>query len=138
MIDVDHFKHYNDTNGHQPGDVALINISNILSKNVRDTDLLARYGGEEFVVLLLDTTKEAGLKVAENLRSAVENADFEFGATQPLGFVSVSLGVSSWPDDADAPDRVLECADKALYEAKGLGRNQVVGFSVDLVVEQLP
>ena len=137
MIDVDHFKHYNDTNGHQAGDVALKNIAKILGNSVRKTDLLARYGGEEFVVLLLDTEKDAGVQVAELLRAAIEGASFDFGERQPLGRVTASLGVSSWPEDAEAPERVLECADKALYEAKAQGRNRVIAFNVDLVIEEV-
>ena len=128
MVDVDHFKVYNDTNGHQAGDVALKHVARILGEHLRGTDFLARYGGEEFVALLLDTPKEAGLRVAEALRAALEAYDFPCGRTQPLGRVTASMGVAAWPNDARGPDEVLECADRSLYAAKRLGRNRVVGF----------
>ncbi len=128
MIDVDHFKNYNDTNGHQEGDVALKAVAAALGEQLRGTDFLARYGGEEFVALLLDTPKSAGLRVAESLRAAIEAHDFPCGRTQPLGRVTASMGVAAWPDDARGPEEVLECADRSLYAAKRLGRNRVVGF----------
>ncbi len=136
MIDVDHFKHYNDTNGHQEGDVALQQVAATLGQHTRSTDMLARYGGEEFVVLLLDTPKEAGLRVAETLRSAIETHTFPCGSTQPMGRVTASLGVASWPDDARGPAEVLNCADRSLYVAKRQGRNRVVGFGPEVVAAE--
>ncbi|MCO4762387.1 MAG: diguanylate cyclase [Myxococcales bacterium] len=133
MIDVDHFKVYNDTNGHQEGDVALQLVAKLLGEHLRGTDFLARYGGEEFVALLLDTPKESGLRVAEGLRAAIAMADFPCGAKQPMGRVTASMGVAAWPSDARGPDEVLECADRSLYAAKRLGRNRVMGFGPAVV-----
>lgn len=132
MIDVDNFKHYNDTNGHQAGDRALQKVAQVMRDALRTTDLLARYGGEEFVVLLLDTDRAAGLRVAEALRRAIEASHFEHGASQPLGRVSASLGLAAYDADGRGPDELLAHADAALYEAKRRGRNRVVGWDVSL------
>ncbi len=136
LIDVDHFKHYNDTNGHPAGDRALQKVASVLSQAVRATDLLARYGGEEFVVLLLDTDREAGVRVAETLRRAVEASAFEFGASQPLGRLSISVGVAAFPEDGRGPSDLVARADQGLYAAKHQGRNRVVAWSPSLGAEQ--
>ncbi len=139
MIDVDHFKHYNDTNGHQAGDRALQDLASTLGHELRATDVLARYGGEEFVALLLDTPKEGAVQVAETLRTAVVETDFECGATQPGGRVTGSFGVATFPDDAADAHTLIECADKALYLAKAAGRNRVIpwGPEVERAEEEL-
>ena len=103
MVDVDHFKNYNDRNGHQAGDRALQKLVATLRGKLRTTDLLARYGGEEFVVLLYDTSKKAAMKVAETLRRAVAAADFEHGDGQPLGSVTASFGGARPPPPPPPP-----------------------------------
>lgn len=128
MTDVDNFKHYNDTNGHQAGDRALQDLTKTLAAELRATDLLARYGGEEFVGLLLDTPKEGAVQVAETLRKAILAHDFECGASQPGGRVTGSFGVATFPDDARDGEGLLLCADKALYLAKAAGRNKVIAW----------
>lgn len=138
MVDVDHFKNYNDRNGHQAGDRALQLVASELKAKLRTTDLLARYGGEEFVVLLYDTTKDAALKVAESLRLALCQADFEHGADQPLGHMSASFGVAGHPEDAKVAERLLGCADTALYAAKAQGRDRVVAWSTALTQQAEP
>jgi diguanylate cyclase (GGDEF)-like protein len=125
MIDVDSFKHYNDAHGHPAGDVVLKELAVVLQANLRASDIVARYGGEEFVVILLDVDGEAAMKAAEKLRAAVEAHPFPARERQPLGVVSISLGVGSWPTHGTTADAVLSAADRALYESKARGKNRV-------------
>ena len=125
MIDIDHFKAYNDNNGHQAGDEALRAVADILCSAVRETDFVYRYGGEEFCILLPDTDKEAASVLAERVRSNVEQAKFEGEASQPSGCLTVSIGVAAYPCDAISKDNLISCADKSLYVAKNDGRNRV-------------
>ncbi len=131
MIDIDHFKNYNDSHGHPAGDRALKAISGRLREQLRATDVLARYGGEEFVALLLDTDPAAGLRVAEGLRAAVEGHSFEHDAEQPLGTVTASFGLAAFPIDGLTAEGILAAADRALYAAKASGRNRVVVAQAD-------
>lgn len=125
MIDVDDFKHFNDTNGHPAGDEALRIITRLLKENVRDVDFIARYGGEEFAVILLDTDREQGIPIAEKMRRAVEEHPFHGEEKQPGGRLTISLGMSAFPDDARDMDGLIRCADEALYLAKRKGKNRL-------------
>ena len=127
MLDVDHFKRYNDLYGHPAGDECLRQIgAAVKSARSRSCDLAARYGGEEIAVLLPQTDAAGALAAAERLRQAVEALGVAH-AGSPAGHVTVSLGVASFvsSDDADAPARLVRNADRALYEAKAEGRNRV-------------
>jgi len=126
MIDVDHFKKYNDTHGHPAGDAVLKQVASILKDNLRTTDLVARYGGEEFAILLIDTPLSFGAKVAAKLRNTMRRTQFS-GAekSQPGGRVTISVGMAGWPMHGKTAASLLEAADKALYEAKRAGRDQV-------------
>lgn len=126
IIDIDHFKHFNDTNGHQMGNVILKEIATTLKETLRREDFIARYGGEEFVVILPETDKVHALPVAERLRNAIEQSDFPGREKQPLGKISVSIGAAIFPEHGGVPTRLIEAADKALYAAKAAGRNKVV------------
>ncbi len=128
MVDIDHFKQFNDTHGHVAGDDVLQGVAALLRGAVRAGDVVYRYGGEEFCVLLPDTTPVEAADVSERLRLAVETHDFPGGETQPAGRVTISVGttVASRID----PTEVKERADHALYEAKHRGRNQVVVESI--------
>jgi diguanylate cyclase (GGDEF)-like protein len=125
FADVDHFKYYNDTYGHQRGDEVLRAIGGVLKQTCRATDLAARWGGEEFVVLLPDTDSKGALAQAERVRAAVEALSDPGKHTQPGGVLSVSIGVASLPEHADGSASLLWQADAALYEAKRAGRNTV-------------
>ncbi len=127
FMDVDHFKQYNDTHGHPAGDEVLKTLAQLLTKQCRSTDIAARYGGEEFVVLLPETDKKAARQFAERLRTSVEEHPFLGRETQPLGTVSLSLGVASFPQDGTDSVTLIAHADGALYKAKGDGRNKVRG-----------
>ena len=125
MIDVDHFKGYNDRHGHLAGDNALRGVSKILQHGRRANDLVARYGGEEFAIILLDVGKAAAKEVAERICAQIAEFPFEFGSTQPMGKLTISLGVAAFPDDGAEPALVLAAADRALFSAKNHGRNRV-------------
>ena len=132
MLDVDHFKQYNDRMGHLLGDDALRAVADAVRSSVRKVDGVARFGGEEFCVVLPKTDAEAGHEVAEKLMKAVRALDLPGGSSQPLGEMSISVGVAVFPDDmptafADPPAKVIiDVADRAAYEAKRRGRNQAV------------
>ena len=129
MIDIDHFKNYNDTYGHPKGDEILKELAKILVTNCRDIDLVARYGGEEFCILLPETLGSEALQQAERTRVFVEEYYFEGEELQPDGQLTISLGVAVYPDDAKSMKEIIEFADRALYWAKESGRNRVKRFS---------
>lgn len=128
MADVDHFKHYNDSFGHPAGDRLLRLVGRMVARQVRKVDFGARYGGDEFSVILPETTKHAAGAVAERLRATIENYPFPRRQAQPLGKVTVSIGVATFPEDATTDKKLLEAADRALYQAKADGRNLVRGL----------
>ena len=126
MVDVDHFKSYNDTHGHPAGDEVLKTLADIITTRLRAVDISARYGGEEFVILLPETERRGGVIVADDIRVQVENYPFKGRESQPLGKVTISLGFAQFPDDADESSLLLKKADDALYRAKSEGRNRIV------------
>jgi diguanylate cyclase (GGDEF)-like protein len=128
IFDIDHFKNYNDTNGHLQGDIVLKEIGLLLRENTRSTNIAARYGGEEFILLLQDTEKEAAMICAENIRRLVEARAFSFREQQPLGCVSISGGVATFPADGNTVEEIIKCADEALYAAKASGRNRIMKY----------
>ena len=125
MIDIDHFKLYNDTFGHQAGDVVLRNLAEVLRKNTRSSDIVARYGGEEFVIVCPELEKSMGVSLAEKLRSMVARSAITAGKDLRDKSITISVGVAAYPDDGDSPDELINNADSALYKAKENGRNQV-------------
>lgn len=127
MLDIDHFKKFNDTFGHQVGDQVLRLVANSMQNNVKGQDLAARYGGEEFAVVLPNTNLESAKVVAEYIRKAVMNKELLKRSTgERLGRITVSVGVASWKRD-DTIHGIIERADSCLYQAKGEGRNVVIG-----------
>ncbi len=126
IVDVDHFKHFNDTNGHPAGDVCLRTVAGILVDVTRGSDIVARYGGEEFVVVTVDADKTQALGHAERIRAAVAAAAIPGGRSQPSGAVTVSAGVATYPEDGGSIEALVAAADAALYRAKQGGRNRVV------------
>lgn len=120
IADVDRFKQYNDTHGHLAGDGALVKIAEVLRKTTRAVDCVARYGGEEFVVMLLECPLATAQIVAERIRASVAEQDVGHG---PL---TVSIGVTEYPDGGDTPEELIATADAAMYQAKNAGRNQIV------------
>ena len=124
LLDIDHFKKFNDTYGHQQGDIVLQELARTLRGQVRNLDVVARYGGEEFAVIMPDASLEVALSVAERMRAAVEHLPVE-GPTGPLR-VTMSLGVAAVPHaEIAVPSGLIAAADRALYRAKELGRNRI-------------
>ena len=125
MIDIDHFKYYNDTNGHIKGNEVLKEMGRLLKEMSREVDIVARYGGEEFAIIMPETDRSKARKLAERLRKRVAGHTFDQGHKQPGKKLTVSIGVASFPENADTAFDLMEEADKALYEAKRAGRNNV-------------
>lgn len=126
LFDIDHFKHYNDTNGHPEGDRLLKELGSLITRLSRKTSVIARYGGEEFIVLLPNMSKEDACVYAGRLQLGVAAHPFMHGERQPLGCISVSGGIASFPEDGTSLEKVIEMADKALYRVKQKGGNRVI------------
>ncbi|MDR3598436.1 diguanylate cyclase [Clostridium sp.] len=129
FIDIDYFKQYNDTHGHQKGDYVLKKIGEIIKANVRDGDIAARYGGEEFAIILPNTNEKQAIDIAENLRKQIECTYFEGEESQPGGKVTASIGVSVYPDKAKNDIELIKSADDALYRAKFFDKNRVEAYT---------
>ncbi len=125
MIDIDHFKQYNDKNGHPAGDVVLKDIARLLRDNIRNIDLAARYGGEEFSLILIETDKPSAKIVSEKIRKLVEDYGFAYESSQPDGKLTISSGVATFPEDGEDFDTLVSKADQRLYLAKEAGRNLI-------------
>ena len=125
MLDVDHFKRFNDTYGHSAGDTALKAVSEIFSSRIRAEDIACRYGGEEFTIMLPDMNLAGAVERAESIRRSVASLHVPVGK-EMVGDFSISIGVAFYPDDGETGDLLLRRADLALYRAKRDGRNQVV------------
>jgi diguanylate cyclase (GGDEF)-like protein len=124
-MDIDHFKKYNDQNGHPMGDQLLKMFATILAKTSRKNDIVARIGGEEFVMILPHTDARGAAIKAEKLRRTIESTKFPFAEKQPLGCVSSSIGVSEYPSIAGDAEALVKAADDALYQIKSTTRNRV-------------
>jgi diguanylate cyclase (GGDEF)-like protein len=125
LLDVDHFKSYNDVHGHPAGDELLRGLAAAIREAHRQEGVTARYGGEEFAVLLPETDRDRTALVAERIRATIEQTPFPGRETQPLGRITVSLGLACFPEDAGDPAAILRHADEALYQAKRAGRNRL-------------
>jgi diguanylate cyclase (GGDEF)-like protein len=125
LVDIDYFKIYNDSLGHQAGDALLHELAGLFKAAARQNDLVARYGGEEFAFLLPQTDKRQATALAKRLCRGVERRRFEGEEVLPGGRLTVSLGVAAYPEDVTHASELVGRADLALYRAKHLGRNQV-------------
>ncbi len=128
MIDIDHFKKINDTYGHLYGDEALRNTALGIRGCTRIIDIAARYGGEEFAVILPTTDKEGALIIGNRIRDEIDKMAFPVKGLGKIARFTVSLGIASYPKDASTIEELINNADRALYKAKGLGKNRVVLF----------
>jgi len=135
MMDVDHFKQFNDNYGHQAGDDCLIQVARALQSSInRPADVVARYGGEEFIAILPDTDREGVFKVAERIRQAIINLNIPHEHSSVADVVTVSLGVALSTPASDAKElqaeSLVKLADQGLYEAKEAGRNRITGVGL--------
>ena len=128
MLDIDHFKGFNDTFGHQAGDALLRALGNLLKESTRGQDVVCRYGGEEFAFVLAGASLEAAQKRAELLREDVKQLNVRYGG-QLLGAVTLSIGIGIFPDNGENAEQLLKAADSALYRAKEEGRDRIVSAS---------
>lgn len=126
LLDVDHFKKINDTYGHQVGDEVLKTVAKFIRQKVRTSDLLARYGGEEFAILLLQSGYQTSLLIAERMRQAIAENPFTIPGDKMIS-ITVSIGVSAFPEEATTTSQLIRLADQRLYQAKSAGRNRVGG-----------
>jgi len=124
MLDLDHFKHFNDTFGHEAGDTLLRELGTFLQSNIRAEDIACRYGGEEFTLILPEGNAEVTLQRANFLREAIKRMDVKH-RTQPLGRISASMGVAVFPENGRTRDALLAASDEALYRSKAEGRDRV-------------
>ena len=124
MVDLDHFKKFNDTHGHVLGDDALQTASKVLSAGLRPSDFAARYGGEEMIVILPNTSSESALIVAQRLCQRISSTEVFQDKSQTLPHITASFGLATLKEDQDGT-AVIAAADAALYRAKTGGRNQV-------------
>ena len=136
MCDVDYFKHYNDNYGHPAGDDVLQTIAALMRSRLRVSDMAARYGGEEFGLVLPMTSSEAAIRVADSLRKRIEEHRFPNQEGQPNGNLTISMGIATLGSGAETAAQLIECADRALYKAKQMGRNRVWIFDPDEMENQ--
>jgi diguanylate cyclase (GGDEF)-like protein len=122
ISDIDNFKTFNDTYGHQQGDIILIETAKIFRISVREIDIVARYGGEEFAIILPETDTEEAAAAAERIRKRVES--YEYPSKKGKLKVTISLGIATFPKHTRDKESLIEMADKALYKAKDLGKNR--------------
>lgn len=132
MLDMDNFKIYNDTLGHQKGDDALKNIAKILNDKSRRGDIVARYGGEEFAIIMPFTNREDARMISERLRNALEKFFIGSVGTKSAPRLTASIGIASFPNDATNKDTLLNRADSSLYEAKRTGKNKTCLYRSDI------
>lgn len=135
LIDIDHFKLINDTYGHQVGDQVLVSYARLLKDTSRKTDVVARYGGEEFLIIAPSTPGEEAVRLAERIRHEAEIRQFAVRGKegqQERIHITVSIGVANLGDEIDSLEKLMQCADQALYRAKNEGRNRVLLGSTDM------
>ena len=135
MIDVDHFKLFNDTYGHAAGDAALQKIAAVLQSSFRQSDIVARYGGEEFVVVMPETDLSTAFEKVEKIRHIVADTPIHIAKQDVTAKLTISAGVASFPDDSSEEDDLLGVADKRMFDAKNAGRNQVCGSGKRAVLQ---
>jgi diguanylate cyclase (GGDEF)-like protein len=127
MVDVDHFKSFNDMHGHAAGDLALKRIADTLRSSLRKGDIIGRYGGEEFVIAMPGTNPATAAQKLERLRQAIADTPMSISKTGPTVSVTISAGVAGFPDDGVEEEELLNAADGRLFQAKAKGRNRIAG-----------
>jgi diguanylate cyclase (GGDEF)-like protein len=128
MLDIDHFKKFNDSYGHEAGDLILRELGHLFRENLRKSDIACRYGGEEFVIVLFDSKQEESLKRFEAIREQINNLQIRY-REQLLGRMTVSVGIVEATDNTLTAAELVSAADKALYAAKRAGRDCIIAYS---------
>jgi len=126
--DIDFFKNFNDTHGHEQGNEVLRGVADILIRNTRGADIVARYGGEEFVVILPSTDLDGARRVGDNLVTRVRESTFAGEDQQPAGLLTITFGLAVFPDDGEDAARLIEAADQAMYEGKSTGKDRLIVY----------
>jgi diguanylate cyclase (GGDEF)-like protein len=134
MLDVDHFKQFNDTYGHDAGDFVLKAIGQTLRENIRGSDIACRYGGEEMTLVFPETTMAEAVKRAEQLRQLISQLDLSYGG-KALNTLTASLGIAAFPEHGSHGNALIQTADAALYRAKAAGRDRVVAAETIIVTD---
>ena len=137
FIDLDNFKFFNDKHGHLAGDDVLHSLGKLMSGATRDSDTLARWGGEEFIIIAPETNEQQACQLAETIRKLVAEYAFPHADQQPLGHVSLSIGVATMSDGIANAEQLLKLADKAVYRAKESGRNRTVFCRSELEMDDV-
>jgi diguanylate cyclase (GGDEF)-like protein len=127
MLDLDHFKNFNDTYGHQAGDTVLRSVAKIIQENIRSIDIASRYGGEELAIILPETDAEGAKIIAERIRQSIKSHEFRFN--HQSCHITVSIGLVSYPTDTSAKSELVQKADLALYWVKNHGRDKICAYS---------
>ncbi len=125
MLDIDWFKRFNDSFGHEIGNQVLVGLVGVIRRCIRDVDVLCRYGGEEFIIILPNTTEREAHNIAERMRVEIEGARFGGQNNVPLLHVTVSVGITSYPENGLSEEELINAVDQAMYRAKGSGKNTV-------------
>ncbi len=125
MVDIDHFKRFNDDYGHKVGDITLQKVAAVLQSSIRDQDRVYRFGGEEFLLIFAGVDAENAMALAERARIAVERAPLTGETLQPVGPITISVGVALFPDHGSSIEALIDVADRAMYASKEMGRNRV-------------
>jgi len=125
LVDIDHFKQFNDSYGHEAGDIVLRELGAFLQSQIRGGDIACRVGGEEFLLVLPDTSLDVTRQRAEKLREESKRVSIQYGG-RPLAAITLSMGVAGFPVHGTMCDAILRSADEALYQAKAQGRDRVV------------
>jgi len=137
FIDLDNFKFFNDKHGHLAGDEVLHSLGKLMSGATRDSDTLARWGGEEFIIIAPETNEQQACQLAETIRKLVAEYAFPHADQQPLGHVSLSIGVATMSDGIANAEQLLKLADKAVYRAKDAGRDRTVFCRSELELDDV-
>jgi len=135
MVDIDHFKRFNDEFGHRVGDITLQKVAEVLRSSIRESDRLYRFGGEEFLIVFAHVDADKALQLAERARQAVERTPLTGDTLQPVGPVTISIGVALLPDHGHDFSSLIDLADRAMYASKEAGRNRVTLAGLDMVEE---
>ncbi len=136
LFDIDNFKNYNDNNGHINGSGAIKKVGHIVADTFRTFDIAARYGGDEYVIFLPNTDKIGAFLAGDRLRERIAKSKFPGMEKQPQKSITISMGIASFPEDADTREKILDRADKALYHSKENGRNKVTLFKKELFIKE--